>query len=136
MEAKSVTGRDLHFIRDVANNPDSQDCSCKNFHHVYPVKQVNGRPTYGRSLSLFDLRSKKKEESEVNDSEKMKRTTLGSATVVEIDGKEKHKSRYSRLVQCWRKLKKTVKHHNNNKSMYTRILHRNSKSRCKVYRIF
>lgn len=119
MEAKNFTGRDLHFMRDVANNPDNQDCNCKKLQDVYPVKQVNGRPTYGRSLSLFDLRSKKKEETEVNDAEKMKRTTLSSSAVMgELDGKEKHKSRYSKLVQCWRKLKKTMKHHNNSKSMY------------------
>ncbi|XP_018571498.1 glycogen synthase kinase-3 beta isoform X2 [Anoplophora glabripennis] len=116
MEAKNFTGRDLHFMRDVANNPDNQDCNCKKLQDVYPVKQVNGRPTYGRSLSLFDLRSKKKEETEVKDSEKMKRTTLGSATVMEMVAKEKHKPVYSKLVQCWRKLKKTVKHHNSSKS--------------------
>ncbi|KAJ8922805.1 hypothetical protein NQ315_007840 [Exocentrus adspersus] len=128
MESKSFTVQDLQFMKVVANNPDNQqDCNCRKLQELHPAKQPNARPTYGRSISLFDLRTKKKD---AGDSDKLKRVTLSSTTAKEVltEGKAEEKSRYSRLVQCWRKLKKTLRHHSagkRNRAKEAIILHRN-----------
>lgn len=78
------------------------DCTIEPF--SLPEKRENCRPKYSRdrSVSLFDLSGVK-----VKD-ECAKRATLSASTDVgNLDKKDK-KSKYSKLVHCWKKFKKSI----------------------------
>lgn len=73
-------------------------------------------------MSLFDLSTKKSmRESKEEIRDKAKRATVGGETVSGELEKKRRKSGYQKLLQAWRKLKKSFSHNAGNsgeKSMF------------------
>ncbi|KAG5883131.1 hypothetical protein JTB14_030962 [Gonioctena quinquepunctata] len=116
MDTRNFTSSDISFIKHIANNPEKQDsCTCQKLQYISSEKKDSkSRLAYGRSLSLFDLSNKKKDGDQFVD--KSKRCTLGSAVVGEFGKEDQHKSKQSKLVLCWRKFKRSLTIHTNEKS--------------------
>lgn len=82
---------------DSARLKFEKQCTCKN--HLSVVEKVkNSRPTYGLSVSASDLSYRA--------GVKNKSATLGSSMPTGLE--KTQKSGYRRLLQYWKRLKKTL----------------------------
>jgi hypothetical protein len=99
---------DLSSVKTNNHYAVNKHCACKKSQSIMPEKSKNARPKYGRSVSACDLSVAEPKNGGVVTKDKKKCATLGSVPAIDGLGKSHTKTGYSRLLYCWKRLKKSL----------------------------
>lgn len=113
MDMGNFTSSDLDFMKHVAADPEKHEGDFKNMKSGLKLK-------YRQSYSLFDLVTRKStSESKADILDRVKRATVGGAALPEeFNNKTCHKPGYSKLVHCWKRIKRSLSSKKPGRSRY------------------
>ncbi|KAJ3631664.1 hypothetical protein MTP99_012780 [Tenebrio molitor] len=106
--SKTINPKDLSSVKSNNHYAVNKHCACKKSQSIMPEKSKNARPKYGRSVSACDLSVAEPKNGGVVTKDKKKCATLGSVPAIDGLGKSHTKTGYSRLLYCWKRLKKSL----------------------------